>query len=172
MNPLKHRAASVAALSALAVTVGGVAYADAATSTTHATTAAAPTSAATTTAATARAARSRARHPLLRRTLHGSLVLRGKAGKTVTVDIQRGTITDISATSLTMKSTDGVSETYVLTPATKLRSRGKAVTLATVKDGDRGLVVAIEGSSGKVARAVRGIHVPKASSGSTSTTTS
>jgi hypothetical protein len=164
MNPLKHRAASVAALSALAVTVGGVAYADAATSTTHATTAAAPT--------VTRAARSRARHPLLRRTLHGSLVLRGKAGKTVTVDIQRGTITDISATSLTMKSTDGVSETYVLTPATKLRSRGKAVTLATVKDGDRGLVVAIEGSSGKVARAVRGIHVPKASSGSTSTTTS
>jgi hypothetical protein len=146
-----RKIAVVAATGALAVTIGGVAYAD--TGTGHA---------AKQTAGTRQVARARMhRHPLLRRTLHGSFVLRTKPGKTVTVDIQRGTVTAVSSTSLTVRSRDGVSETYVLDAATKIRSRGRAVPASRLTTGDRGFVVATETDAGKVARAIRGVRMAK-----------
>jgi hypothetical protein len=158
MRLINRTTASIAAITALGVTIGGVAYADAGSgSTQHGATTRQQLT-------TPRAHR----HPLLRRTLHGRFVVRTKPGHTATVDIQRGAITAVSPTSLTLTSSDGVAETYVLTGKTKIRSHGRAFPAGQLAVGDRGLVVAIETDGSKVARAIRGVHVPK---GSTSSST-
>lgn len=59
----------------------------------------------------------------LRRTLHGEFVVAGKDGKPMTVKVQRGVVTDVSATSITVKSSDGFSASYVINVETRIRIR-------------------------------------------------
>jgi hypothetical protein len=47
--------------------------------------------------------------------LHGELTVPAPNGKYQTVDVQRGTVTNISASSLTVKSSDGFTKTYTIT---------------------------------------------------------
>jgi hypothetical protein len=77
----------------------------------------------------------RARVLLRKNTLHGDVVVQGKDGnKTVTV--QRGTVVSIDGTSVTVKSSDGFTQTWTF--AEKLRvvqlKKGK-VEVGTVKAG-------------------------------------
>ena len=62
------------------------------------------------------------RHPLAEpradRFLHGELVIKGKDGKPVTVALQRGVVTAVDASSVTVKSEDGYSRTWA-SPATR-----------------------------------------------------
>ncbi len=83
----------------------------------------------------------------LRRALHATWVTKGRAGTTgfVTHDEIRGQVTAVSATSITVKASDNVSQTYVVNSATKVHTRaagkGKAGTMSQLKDGDKVLVV-------------------------------
>jgi hypothetical protein len=83
----------------------------------------------------------------LRRALHASWVTRDGKNSTsfVTHDAIRGQVTAVSATSITVKAADNVSETYAVTSSTKVHSRadgkGKAGTISEVKSGDTVIVL-------------------------------
>jgi hypothetical protein len=68
--------------------------------------------------------------------LHGRFV-RQSGTSYITEDVQQGTVTAVSATSLTVRSTDGYSETYVLTSSTRYGRDGKASDIAV---GDKVMV--------------------------------
>jgi hypothetical protein len=76
----------------------------------------------------------------LRRAVHATWVSENKKTKTFTThDTIRGQVTAVSATSITVKSADNVTETYVLNSATKVHTRAKkaAASISDVKAGDR-----------------------------------
>jgi hypothetical protein len=83
----------------------------------------------------------------LRRALHASWVTRDGKNSTsfVTHDAIRGQVTAVSATSITIKAADNVSETYAVNSSTKVHSRadgkGKAGTISEVKSGDTVIVL-------------------------------
>ncbi|HEX2903691.1 MAG TPA: DUF5666 domain-containing protein [Jatrophihabitans sp.] len=89
----------------------------------------------------------------LRRALHATWVTRdGKNSTTfVTHDAIRGTVTAVSANSITVKALDNVSQTYAVTSSTKVHSRaaakGATVTISSVKTGDKVLVAGTGTSS-------------------------
>jgi membrane protein implicated in regulation of membrane protease activity len=78
---------------------------------------------------------------LLARVEHGEVTLRTKKGDE-TVDIQRGQVAAVSATTVTVRSPDGFTATYTLGTASKVLSKGKASTIGDVHDGDRVNVLA------------------------------
>ncbi|MET3807192.1 hypothetical protein ABIB25_004215 [Nakamurella sp. UYEF19] len=64
----------------------------------------------------------------------------GKTGSFVTHDAVRGSVTAVSAGSITIKATDGTSETYVVNGSTKVHvkgDKGTTSTVAKVKVGDQ-----------------------------------
>ena len=83
----------------------------------------------------------------LKRALHATWVTRdGKSSTSfVTHDAIRGQVTAVSATSITVKAADNVSQTYTVNSSTKVHTRadgkGKAGTISEVKSGDKVLVV-------------------------------
>ncbi|WP_033293015.1 hypothetical protein [Amycolatopsis jejuensis] len=76
----------------------------------------------------------------LREALHGDFVVADASGGYVTERLQTGTITELSATSVTLTSKDGYKQTYTLNSATD--------ETGTPKSGDTVTVVAkVEGST-------------------------
>ncbi|WP_433604493.1 hypothetical protein ACQP2P_24790 [Dactylosporangium sp. CA-139114] len=65
--------------------------------------------------------------------LHGDFVVRGSNGQYVTERLQTGTVTAVSATSITAKSEDGFSSTFVVGESTKVNNGAAAI--ADVKTG-------------------------------------
>lgn len=79
----------------------------------------------------------------LRRVLHATWVTEDKSTKTfVTHDAIRGQVTAVSATSITVKAGDNVTQTYVVNAGTKVHTRAKktGAAIADVKSGDPVLV--------------------------------
>lgn len=76
---------------------------------------------------------------VLRRVAHGEFVVRQKAGF-ATIAVQRGEITAVSATSITLASKDGYSHSYIINTATKVRSKGQTVAVGELKTGQRAMV--------------------------------
>lgn len=80
----------------------------------------------------------------LRGAVHVTWVRENKKTKTFTThNAIRGQVTAVSATSITIKAADKVTEAFVLDSGTKVRSRATktAVSISEVKTGDRVLVV-------------------------------
>jgi hypothetical protein len=80
----------------------------------------------------------------LRGAVHGTWVSKNKkSGAFTTHSAIRGQVTAVSATSITVKAADSVTETYVLNSATKVHSRAKkaATSISDIKTGDPVLVV-------------------------------
>ncbi|MEV4627696.1 hypothetical protein AB0J90_15555 [Micromonospora sp. NPDC049523] len=97
--------------------------------------------------------RARARVLLRRNTLHGEVVVQGKDG-TKTVAVQRGTVTAIDGTSMTVKSTDGFTLTWTFGPDLRVVQRRATVQPSEVKVGTQlGVSGAKDGDNG-VARLV------------------
>ncbi len=92
-----------------------------------------------------------------RHMLHGEFVTKEKAGY-VTMDAQRGSVTAVSPTSVSLKSTDGFTATYAVGTGAKIRKNGAAATVAEVKVGDVATVVAVQ-SGGTVT--VKGLVIGK-----------
>jgi hypothetical protein len=134
---------SVALGAALASGIGWAAASG--SSTGSATPSASPSASKTTHAASGRAKRG---GRLLRRTEHGQLTLRTKTG-TTTVDLQRGTVSAVSASSVSVTSKDGHRATYAVSSTSKVRVAGKTASITDVHDGDRVLVL---GSAGHLQR--------------------
>jgi hypothetical protein len=78
--------------------------------------------------------------------IHGTFVTPDKAGTGYqTIDTQKGSVTDVGPTSITVKSKDGFTKTYVVTSTTDVN--GKAGDIATVKTGDDVAILGIESGS-------------------------
>lgn len=74
------------------------------------------------------------------RAAHAQWTAKDKTGAFITHDAIRGTVTAVSATSITVKAADATSQTYVVTSTTKVHrkgdAKGQAGTIAQVKVGD------------------------------------
>ena len=82
--------------------------------------------------------------------LHGTEVVQ-QGTKVVTIEEQAGKVTAVSATSITVKSTDGYTETYVVGSTTQIGKKGAQAKISAVAVGD---TVRIEGvQSGKTVTA-------------------
>jgi hypothetical protein len=66
--------------------------------------------------------------------VHGQVTERTSGGGYQTVDIQSGTVTAVSPSSITVKSADGYSATYVVVSSTEVNAQ--AAGILTVKVGD------------------------------------
>ena len=98
---------------------------------------------------TAPAATTPARRPTLRvlvnvlarRTFSGDLTFRVKTGFR-TIRYERGTVTAVGTSSLTVQTPDGISTTFAVTSTTHIRQAGHAIALSQLSAGDRALVLA------------------------------
>jgi len=77
--------------------------------------------------------------------LHGSYVTAKQGGGYQTVEVQQGTVTGVSATSITVKSADGFKQTYVVKPDTKVHANKDGI--GSVATGDEVAVVALQNGS-------------------------
>ncbi len=67
--------------------------------------------------------------------LHGQFVIAKSGGGYQTVDVQRGKVTAVSSTSLTVKSADGFSATYAISSSTIVDAQRDGI--GSVKDGNQ-----------------------------------
>ena len=153
MNTVTKMIAAGMSTIALACGIGaGIAYAD-------------PSSPSPTPTPTASASPTPTAHPnpdrprtkrprgLLARALHGEVTLAGKEHRVVA--FQRGSVEKVSDTSLTVKSPDGYTATYVVSADTKVRKKAGKATIGDLKPGARVFVVAEKDGSTLTARRVR-----------------
>lgn len=77
---------------------------------------------------------------LLNRVVRGDLVVRAKGGTYVDVHYERGRISAVSATSITITGPDGKGATFALTAATRVRSSGQAAKASDLAVGRNALV--------------------------------
>lgn len=90
---------------------------------------------------------------MLGRIEHGELTVRaGKQDKLI--DIQRGQVTAVSPTSVTVRSRDGFSGTYTVNAKTKVHKDKAKSTIGAVKTGDRVGVRATKSGSTDTATAI------------------
>ena len=81
--------------------------------------------------------------------VHGQVTVPKSGGGYQTVDVQRGTVTAVNSSSITVKSADGYSATYAVSSSTEVNAQ--AAGIGTVKNGDTVAVMAT--ASGKTATA-------------------
>ena len=97
---------------------------------------------------------------LLGRAEHGSVTVKTKTGTEV-IDVQRGTVTAVSPTSITVKSPDGFTATYVVDSSTKVRKTGQQSAIANVANGDNVGIAAVHSGSTDTAKRIGDRGVPK-----------
>jgi hypothetical protein len=88
------------------------------------------------------------------RLLHGQFVVLGKDKKPTTLAEQRGTVSAVSPTSISLTSTDGFKQTYVVNSDTKVRIDGKKSVIADVKAGQTATVLAGVSGSTETAKTI------------------
>jgi Cu/Ag efflux protein CusF len=96
----------------------------------------------TTTTPSAPAAQQHKARGLVGRVEHGQITVRTKTGDQA-LDIQRGQVTSVSATSVTVRSTDGFTATYAVSGTSTVRVQKKTSTIADVHNGDQVAVAAL-----------------------------
>jgi hypothetical protein len=77
--------------------------------------------------------------------VHGQIVIPKPGGGYQTVDIQRGTVTAVSSTSITLKSADGFTKTYTVTSSTLVDAQRSGI--GSIKVGNEASVVATQNGS-------------------------
>jgi hypothetical protein len=108
------------------------------------------------------------RHPGLRRLLirraalgkhieHGSVTVQTKNGD-VTIDVQRGTITAINSTSMSVKSADGFTLTWTFTSSMRVIENRSTIQPSAVKVGE---TVGVAGERNGSTENVKLVVIPK-----------
>jgi hypothetical protein len=84
--------------------------------------------------------------------LHGEVVLAKEGGGTQTVLVQKGTVTEVSGTGVTVKSSDGFTTSYAVNGDTKVRAdadridsvaKDEEVVVVAPKSGDKHTATAV-----------------------------
>jgi hypothetical protein len=108
--------------------------------------------------AAARRIKALCRYPLLRLAaiggLHGSVTFKAKGG-TRTLAFERGTVTSVTGSVLTVRAADGTTWAWAIVPATAVRQGGGKVARSTLADGDQILVAGPVVSGTRDARLIR-----------------
>jgi hypothetical protein len=82
--------------------------------------------------------------------VHGQVTVPKAGGGYQTVDVQRGTVTAVSSSSITVKSADGFSATYAVSSSTEVNAQ--AAGIGTVKAGDTvGVTATVSGKTATAA---------------------
>jgi hypothetical protein len=82
--------------------------------------------------------------------IHGQATVPKPGGGYQTVDVQRGIVTDVSSSSITVKSADGYSAAYVVSSSTEVNAQ--AAGIGTVKVGDTvGITATVSGKTATAA---------------------
>ena len=84
--------------------------------------------------------------------VHGQFVVPRSGGGYQTIDTQRGSVTAVSATSITVKSADGFSKTYQVVSSTNVDAQRNGIS--TVKTGHQVMVTATDGGSTATATSI------------------
>jgi hypothetical protein len=93
--------------------------------------------------------------------IHGQFVAPKPGGGYQTLDTQRGTVTAVSSTSITIKSSDGYTRTYRVTSSTNVHARRAGI--GSVKTGQTVSVLAtVSGSSATATQIVDFTSLPAA----------
>jgi hypothetical protein len=79
--------------------------------------------------------------------LHGEFVVKNNDGKVTTMVEQHGSVTAVSATSISLKSEDGFTGTYAVNNDTRVRVGGGPGAITGVKTGNEAWVIATKGST-------------------------
>jgi hypothetical protein len=79
--------------------------------------------------------------------LHGEFVVKDSDGKVVTKVTQHGSVTAVSATSISLKSEDGFTATYTVGTGTKVNVGGSSAAITGVKTGNDAWVLATKSGS-------------------------
>lgn len=90
----------------------------------------------------------------LRATGHVEFVKHTRKHGDVTIDVQRGKITALTPTSITLLSKGGFSHTYVLTAQTVVREKGQREAVSALMPDERVMVVAAHGAGGDVVQTI------------------
>ena len=80
------------------------------------------------------------RADFLRGVVRADLTVVKRDGSTVLVHYERGEITALSDTSITVKGRDGKSATFTVTPDTRVRVKRRLATISDLEVGDRVMV--------------------------------
>ena len=99
------------------------------------------------------AGRKAGRRYLRANTLHGEITVRGKNG-TKTIVVQRGSVTAVNATGLTVKSTDGYTLTWALSGPPRVVQNRKKVDASALKTGEQVGVAGTKDGSADDARLI------------------
>jgi hypothetical protein len=82
--------------------------------------------------------------------IHGQATVPKSGGGYQTIDVQRGTVTAVSSSSITVKSADGYSASYVVSSSTEVNAQ--AAGIGTVKVGDTvGVTATVSGKTATAA---------------------
>ena len=95
--------------------------------------------------------------------IHGQLTVPKSGGGYQTVDVQSGTVSSVSPTSITVKSADGFTATYAVTSSTEVNAESAGI--GSVKSGDTVFVMATTSGSSATASDVTDITSIKNSRG-------
>jgi hypothetical protein len=96
--------------------------------------------------------------------VHGTLTVPKSGGGYQTVDVQRGTVTAVSSSSITVKSADGYTASYAVTSATEVNAESAGI--GAVKTSDSVFVTATVSGSTATASSVTDVTSIGASRGS------
>jgi hypothetical protein len=90
--------------------------------------------------------------------IHGQLTEPKSGGGYQTVDVQRGTVTAVSSSSITVKSADGYTATYAVTSSTEVNAQ--AAGIGSVKVGNTvELVATVSGGKATAASIIDGTSI-------------
>ena len=103
----------------------------------------------------------------LGRALHGEFVVQTPNGYK-TIDLQRGQVTAVNSTSITVKSVDGFERTYVVNGQTKIGKDRQQISIGDVQVGNEVGVMAEKSGSNYDARFIR-VRTEKTSTSSPNT---
>jgi hypothetical protein len=92
--------------------------------------------------------------------LHGDGVAMKPDRTTVAVRSQKGIIQAVDANSMTLKSPDGYTQTYVLNADTKVREKGQPSKIEDLKAGEMAKVIAIKEGDKYVAKLINCVGEP------------
>lgn len=94
---------------------------------------------------------------LLSRVVRGDLTVRTKAGTDVNIHYERGQITAVSATSITIMGADGKGATFAVTAKTKVRSKGQLEAIGDLSVGQNAVVFGTGSAGSYNAVLIRGL---------------
>jgi hypothetical protein len=92
--------------------------------------------------------------------LHGEFVVPRAGGGYQTDDMQRGSVTSVSTSSITIKSADGFTKTYQVTSSTLVDAQRDGIS--SVKDGHQVLVLATVSGGTATATSIRDLSLLQA----------